>query len=648
MESSVPPGQRDGAAPPVAPRPGQPVGGALLDPGLCIASVDEVMAGVLGAPAADLVGRFAPALLAARVPGGAELIAEVAASGVPRLDLALPPGAGGAGWLVGAYPLGGGAGVGLVAVATEGPAGPAALGIAELSLRAFAEHAADLLYRVRLGPGGGYEYVSPSSTAITGYTPEEHYADPQLALKIVHPSDRMLLESLLAGGDSGRTVVLRWVRKDGGVVWTEQRNRVVRDAAGRAVAIEGIARDVTARRRTEEALSQALDAERQARHVAEVLHSANMALTRSLDADEVMVALLEHLERLVPYDSANVMLLEGEGRLAVRAARGYGRFTGGGQLAGATIDPRELPILLPILERRRSFLVLDTAQTARWRPRPGLGHVRNWFGVPLVAGEQLIGLFALDKAEPAFFTPEHVNLAELLATPAAIALQNARLFAEVMGGRERMRTLSERLVAVQEAERAHLARELHDEIGQMLTSLSLALTVSERLPPSVLRERVSQVQRQINQLTAQVRTLSLNLRPAMLDDLGLLPALVWFTRRYSDQTGIQVQLQHAGLERPIAPATGATAYRVLQEALTNVARHARVDRARVQVWATEAILAVQVVDEGAGFDVEAALTGYSSSGLIGMQERVRLAGGSLSVESGPGEGTRLLAELPLA
>jgi signal transduction histidine kinase len=360
-----------------------------------------------------------------------------------------------------------------------------------------------------------------------------------------------------------------------------------------------------------------------------------------------MGALLEHLHRLVPYDSANVMLLEGESRLAVRATRGYERFIGGEQIVGTSVDAAEDPVLRPIFTRRRSFLVMDTLRATSWHQRPGLDHVRNWFGVPLVAGEQLIGVFALDKAEPAFFTPEQVDLAELLSTPAAIALQNARLFAEVMGGRERMRALSERLVAVQENERAHLARELHDEIGQMLTSLSLALTMSERMPPAIMRERVTQVQRQINQLTTQVRTLSLNLRPAMLDDLGLLPALVWFTRRYTDQTSIQVQLQHAGLERTISSAVGATAYRVVQEALTNVARHAAVDRVRVQVWATDAILAVQVVDEGRGFEVAAALTSYSSSGLAGMQERVRLAGGSMTIESNPGEGARLLAELPL-
>lgn len=395
-----------------------------------------------------------------------------------------------------------------------------------------------------------------------------------------------------------------------------------------------------------EALRQALEAERQARHVAEVLHSANLALTRSLDPAVVMATLLDHLARLVPYDSASVMLLEAEGRLRVRAVRGYERFTDPALALALTFDPAD-SFLSPTLARRRSFLVLDTALTASWTSLPGLEHVRNWFGVPLIAGEQVVGLFALEKIVPGFFTPAHVDLAELLAVPAAIALQNARLYAEVEAGRAQMQALSARLVTVQEAERAHLARELHDEIGQLLTGLSLSLTIGPRTAESALRQRVADAQRQLARLTAQVRALSLNLRPAMLDDLGLLPALSWFTRRFSDQTGIAVRFRHAGLVDALPPSAAATAYRVVQEALTNVARHAGVAEATVQVWSTGELLAAQVMDDGHGFDPDTLDRG-ATAGLAGMAERVRLAGGTLTVESAPGAGTRILAELPLA
>ena len=117
-----------------------------------------------------------------------------------------------------------------------------------------ADYARDLVYRVRVHPTQGFEYVSPSSTAITGYSPEEHYADPDLGFKRVHPEDRHLLENSKRSPEA--PLVLRWYRKDGGLIWTEQRNRPIYDKAGNVIAIEGIARDITERKLAEEALTQ--------------------------------------------------------------------------------------------------------------------------------------------------------------------------------------------------------------------------------------------------------------------------------------------------------------------------------------------------------------------------------------------------------
>jgi PAS domain S-box-containing protein len=122
----------------------------------------------------------------------------------------------------------------------------------EERFRLLAENAQDLIYRYRLKPAPGFEYVSPSATAIIGYTPEEHYADPELRFKIVHPDDRHLIDEALRSSESLNTI--RWLRKDGGVIWIEQRTKAIYDGAGEVVAIEGIARDVTERKRVEEAL----------------------------------------------------------------------------------------------------------------------------------------------------------------------------------------------------------------------------------------------------------------------------------------------------------------------------------------------------------------------------------------------------------
>jgi len=174
----------------------------------------------------------------------------------------------------------------------------------------------------------------------------------------------------------------------------------------------------------------------------------------------------------------------------------------------------------------------------------------------------------------------------------------------------------------------------------MLTGLGLQLGSGE-----VIRgERLTEAQRIVNDLTDQVRQLSMNLRPAALDRYGLLPALRWHLERYERQTGVRVELRHEGMERRFPPAIEITAYRVVQEALTNVARHSGSTSAIVQCLAEPGVLLVSVIDRGQGFDPEAARQG---SGLRGMQERVELLGGSVTVDTVPGTGVVVNAEIPL-
>lgn len=210
---------------------------------------------------------------------------------------------------------------------------------------------------------------------------------------------------------------------------------------------------------------------------------------------------------------------------------------------------------------------------------------------------------------------------------------------------EQLKTLSRRLMEVQELERRNIALELHDEIGQVLTGLKLTLEVSTRLPAAEAGNSLGRARDLVNELMARVRKLSLDLRPAILDDLGLLPTLFWHFEHYTTQTNVKVNFKHSGLEKQrFAPEVETAAYRVVQEALTNVARHANVHAATVTVWTHQDILSIEVADEGDGFDPDTVL-GRETSGLTGMRERAMLAGGQLKIESGSGAGTRLLAEL---
>jgi signal transduction histidine kinase len=214
-----------------------------------------------------------------------------------------------------------------------------------------------------------------------------------------------------------------------------------------------------------------------------------------------------------------------------------------------------------------------------------------------------------------------------------------------------LRQMTRKVVKAQEDERQRLARELHDEAGQLLTGLKLTLEMGQRRPPEAMKVNMQQALTMVGELMQRVRNLSLDLRPAMLDDLGLAPTLLWHFDRYTAQTNVRVVFEHAGLEKRFAPDVETAVYRIVQEALTNVARHARAAQATVRLWVDEGQLYVQVEDHGVGFDTEAMLetilTSSPTFGLAGIRERVLLLEGQLTVEATPGQGTRLTAGLPL-
>ena len=208
----------------------------------------------------------------------------------------------------------------------------------------------------------------------------------------------------------------------------------------------------------------------------------------------------------------------------------------------------------------------------------------------------------------------------------------------------RLQALSSRLLRVQEDERRGLARELHDQLGQLLTGLRFQLEAARGAAPSKPLGDALEV---TAELLRSVRALSLQLRPPLLDDLGLRPALEWQTKLFHDQTAITVDLELSLPAQRLTPELETTVFRMVQEALTNVARHSGATAASVTVIANAEALQVEISDRGCGFDAGTAMRKHDSLGLPGLAERVRLAGGQLDIFSQPGHGTRLHAEFPL-
>jgi signal transduction histidine kinase len=270
-------------------------------------------------------------------------------------------------------------------------------------------------------------------------------------------------------------------------------------------------------------------------------------------------------------------------------------------------------------------------------------------GVPIIV---LTGMYDEETAIKAF----EMGAAEYFYKPRAdesslrrairYAIERSRSQRKLKESEERLRGLSHRLVQVQEEERRRIAKELHDEIGQSLTALEIKLEMVSRSESRA--EKLDESRAIVSDLMAKVRDLSLDLRPTMLDDLGLLPTLLWHFERYTSQTGIRVDFKSSGLKERLAkPEAETAAFRIVQEALTNIARHANVDEAKVRIYCDREILRCEIKDLGTGFTPDKELCSISSSGLSGMQERASLLDGNLIITSEPNAGTCITAEIPL-
>jgi signal transduction histidine kinase len=368
----------------------------------------------------------------------------------------------------------------------------------------------------------------------------------------------------------------------------------------------------------------------------ESLHDVGNALATETDLDRLLDIVARRLRDLLEARLVAVLLPVGTEDLRFAAvARGDGIED---ELLGRTM-PRATSKSGRVFERgrsERSDAVLDDPEVdheiiRRFGARSGL-----W--VPLVARSHTIGLIAAhDKlGADARFSDNDLRLAETFASRAALAVDLSQRIA-----RDALR----RVVDAQELERRRLARELHDETGQALTSILLGLrTLEETLDGPGPQAAVADLRELVVATLQDVRRLAVELRPKVLDDFGLVPALERLTETFAEQTGIVVRFE-SGLGAERLPAEVETAlYRIVQESLTNIVKHAHARTISIALTRKPGTVAVVVEDDGQGFDPAGVREG--GFGLEGMRERVGLLDGRLQVESSEGAGTTLVAEVP--
>ena len=373
------------------------------------------------------------------------------------------------------------------------------------------------------------------------------------------------------------------------------------------------------------------------RHL-ESLGEIGDALAGEVELDPLLALVARRLRDLVTARLVLIALPEGGGdRLQIVAADGEAADAHG--LVGVELDLGSSKTGR-VLQRRRServdFVLDDPELDQQVARRMG---IRSALYVPLVAEGRAIGVVvAHDKLGPtSSFTDEDVRLAESLATRAAIAVELSQRVS-----RDAMR----RVVEAQELERARLARELHDETGQALTSILLGLkSFDARAAGDGDRAALAELRELVVSTLQSVRRLAVELRPAALDDFGLVPAIERLRDVVEEQGGISVDLQSNLADTRLASEVETALYRIVQEAFTNVLKHASASRVSVQLTREAGSVTLVVHDDGKGFDPANVRAG--SLGLVGMRERVGLLGGHLTIESSEDAGTMLKAEVPI-
>jgi signal transduction histidine kinase len=267
---------------------------------------------------------------------------------------------------------------------------------------------------------------------------------------------------------------------------------------------------------------------------------------------------------------------------------------------------------------------------------------------PLLFSNRIIGALRLISKQKDFFTNDNQILIQSYANLAAVAIQNTLLFDELKRSNKQLHGLSQRLMKAQEQERLHLSRELHDESGQLLTGLTVQLGLLDRSldRPEDMRNKIDEIKNTTNQIQENLHKLAVNLRPASLDHIGLVTTLRQFIAEYNRQYNISVDFEAVGMEGKRLPSdVETTIFRIVQESLTNVTLHAQAKHVDVLLNLHNQHVILVVEDDGVGF-IPTSLSTEDHLGLFGMRERVEMLGGIFMIESSPGKGTTIKAEVP--
>ena len=488
---------------------------------------------------------------------------------------------------------------------------------------------------------GRFLDANKQAEVLTGYSREELIGRTTMEMNLyVDPSERPgLVEELKTKGML--TDLERQIRRKSGEIRTAIFS-LVPTIMGSEPCMLSIAHDITERTRAEQGLRE------RSRQQAIEAELSQLAVTVQ-DLPTLLSTAAELIANALEVNYCEVLELFPNGtELRLCASAGW-RGDRIGQVNAAGTES----LAYSALRSRKPVIRQDVRADTRfsgpqWLDKQG---VVNGLSVAIRNRENPWGILSVYRAGSRAFSTDDANFLQTISNVLATAIERAQAEGVLRSANQALRRLSRQLLQVQEDERRVIARDLHDEIGQSLTAIKLNVERAQRTQDRAARTRIMQDCSQItDNVLEQVRNLSLDLHPSILDDLGLAYALRWYADRQAERAGLKVEVTADPSLPRLSQDIEITCFRIVQEALTNVARHAKANRVDVLLKQGVSSVEICVQDDGVGFDVDAVpspTAGGFSVGLASMQERAKLLGGTVRITSAPHRGTRVIATLPL-
>ena len=414
------------------------------------------------------------------------------------------------------------------------------------------------------------------------------------------------------------------------------------------------------------------------------LYAAATVMNQTLDIKSALRSVMYKVMEIFDFDTARIRLLSEDGKeLILLAEEGAEKFTSRASFPSskgfsATVLKTGKPCFFEDIQNDPEYQRVSYSKDAL-----KAGYRAN-FRIPISVKDKIVGLMTFYSKSPHRFTPNEVELIHSIANHVGIAIENAQLYErtkkqaaelkksiketeavnekltdeiterkrvveELRNSREQFRDLAAHLQSVREEERSQMAREVHDGLGQSLTALKMDLSwLGKKMPgdQDPLQKKINSMSGHVDETVKMVRHIATELRPGVLDDLGIVAAIEWQLHEFQDRSGIACKFSSQVETIPLGKGQSTAVFRILQETLTNVARHAEASQVEVCLEEKNGDVVLRVSDDGRGIE-ESNVSDSKSLGLLGMRERAFLFGGEVRIEGRPGEGTTVTVRIPL-